>query len=88
MVKAVNAWVRSAFGNVYLYDNDCLCSPWNIASATWEQEIPLTVEQTLHHPSLRKKSSFKTMLLFADLDFHVMSKDKFSEDNLVHEIGF
>ena len=31
---------------------------------------------------------FKTMLLFANLDFHVMSKDKFSEHNLVHEIGF
>ena len=47
---------KSAF---YLYDNDCLCSPWNIASATWEQEIPLTVEETLHHHSLRRKSILK-----------------------------
>ena len=31
----------------------------------------------------------KTMLpLFADLDSHVMSKDKLSVHNLVHEIGF
>ena len=37
----------------------CMCSPWNIASATWEQEIPLTVEETLHHHSLRRKSIFK-----------------------------
>ena len=37
----------------------CVCSPWNIASATWEQEIPLTVEETLHHHSLRRKSILK-----------------------------
>ena len=45
--------------HVVLCIHTCVCSPWNIASATWEQEIPLTVEETLHHHSLRRKSILK-----------------------------
>ena len=34
----------------------CEISPWDVASATGEKEIPLAVEQTLHHHSLTVKN--------------------------------
>ena len=102
---------KSAF---CLRDNDCLCSPWNIALLSffrfvYQQNVKqlswvFTLEYCLcnlraGNPSDCGRDSppsqpaeeiyLKTMLpLFADLDSHVMSKDKLSVHNLVHEIGF